>query len=172
MVPRDQVAVSGGAVRAGFGGSESGIKPPSLVLLAPCRAPCSFSGGVGIFGSQFSETKYFVFVSVVAVIIVVSVFSQLSTQVSSSTISLRRSRKDESGSQPQQMRAPNHNNEPVRMFLPPENPGKILFLSVSDCFQSAFGARGCRRPIGVQSENSKAARSNSKVCFPEGSTLS
>ena len=51
---------------------------------------------------------------------------QLSTQVSSSIISLQRSRKDESGSQPQQMRAPNHNNEPVRMFLPPENPGKIL----------------------------------------------
>ena len=57
VVFRDQVAVSGGAVRAGFGGSESGIKSPSLVLLVPCRPPCSFSGGVRIFGSQFSETK-------------------------------------------------------------------------------------------------------------------
>ena len=86
VVSRDQVAVSGGAVRAGLGGSESGIKSPSLVLLVPCRAPCSFSGGVRIFGSQFSETKHLVFVSVVAVIIVVSVFSQLSTQVSSSIL--------------------------------------------------------------------------------------
>ena len=81
---RDQVAVSGGAVRAGFGGSESGIKSPSLVLLVPCRAPCSVRGGVRIFRSQSSETKYFVFVAVVAVIIVVSVRAQLGTPLSTS----------------------------------------------------------------------------------------